>query len=178
MKKIYTILVALLLTIAAMSQTLNVKVGSVIYQFPAAQTGEMTYADGKTVTIMDKTFTLADITEMTIDDTQVTNNAVSISYNGTSAAVTVAGNVAKYVTPIVSGAHVSIIQSNTDAVDGDEITYTLTGTTTDGEFALGGSYKCSVVLAGVRSPIPAALPSISPTASAFRSVPRRTRRTP
>jgi len=148
-RKIYTTIIALMLTIVACGQTLNVKVGSVVYQFPSAQTGEMTYADGKTVTIMGKTFTLTDITEMTVDDSEVTNNAVSISYEGTSASVTVAGNVAQYVTPTVNGAHVTILQSNTDAVDGDEITYTLSGTSTDGEFALGGSYKCSVALAGV-----------------------------
>ena len=43
MKKIYALLTALVLTIAATGQTLNVKVGSVTYQFPASQTGEMTY---------------------------------------------------------------------------------------------------------------------------------------
>ena len=85
-----------MLTIAAMGQTLNVRVGNVTYQFPATQTGEMTYAAGETVTIMGKTFTLADIDGMTVDDTDVTNNLVSIAYstNG-DATVTVAGNVAQ-----------------------------------------------------------------------------------
>ena len=50
-----------MLTIAATGQTLNVKVGSVTYQFPASQTGEMTYKNGTTLTIMGKKFTLADI---------------------------------------------------------------------------------------------------------------------
>lgn len=149
MKKICITLTALLLTIAAGAQTLNVKVGNVTYQFPAAQTGDMTYADGTTVTIMGKTFTLSDVSSMTVDDTAVTDNLVSIAYNGSSATVTVAGNVAQYVSPTISGAYVSISQSNTDAVDGDEITYQLSGTTTDGEFDLDGSYKCTVSLAGV-----------------------------
>ena len=132
------------------AQTLNVKVGSVVYQFPAAQTGEMTYADGETVTIMGKTFSLSDIDEMTVDDTKVTANLVDIAYStGGSAVVTVAGNVAQYVTPTISGNHVTIVQTNTDAVDDDEITYQLSGTTADGEFALDGSYKCTVSLAGV-----------------------------
>ena len=160
MKKIIALLTALLLTIAATAQrlrvgeqssgmTLNVTVGNVTYQFPAAQTGDMTYTDGTTLTIMNKTFTLSDISAMTIDDTEVTGNLVSIAYSGTSATVTVAGNVAQYVTPTVSGAYVSIAQSNTDAVDDDEITYQLSGTSTDGQFALDGSYKCTVSLAGV-----------------------------
>ena len=149
MKKLYTLLTALVLTIAAVAQTLNVKVGSVTYQFPASQTGDMIYADGQTLTIMGKTFTLADISGMTVDDSKVTDNLVSIAYSGTSATVTVAGNVAQYVTPTISGAYVSIAQSNTDAVDNDEITYQLSGTSSDGQFALSGSYKCTVSLAGV-----------------------------
>ena len=71
MKKIYALLTALVLTIAATGQTLNVKVGSVTYQFPASQTGEMTYKNGTTLTIMGKKFTLADIDAMTIDNSSV-----------------------------------------------------------------------------------------------------------
>ena len=129
-----------------LAQTLNVKAGSVTYQFPAAQTGEMTFGNGETVTIMGKTFTLTDITEMTVDESEVSDATIGVSYNGTTASVTVAGNVAKYVTPTVSGAHVSIAQSNDLA---EEITYTLSGTTTDGSLNLSGSYKCTVSLDGV-----------------------------
>ena len=149
MKKLCTLLSALVLTAAAEAQTLNVVTGNVTYQFPAAQAGDMTYANGESLTIMDKTFALADITRMYVDATAVTDNAVAIAYSGTTATVTVAGNVARYVTPTLAGAHVSIAQTNTAAVDGDEITYTLSGTTTDGEFALTGSYKCTVALSGV-----------------------------
>ncbi|MBO7109977.1 MAG: carbohydrate-binding domain-containing protein, partial [Prevotella sp.] len=137
------------LTLVAKAQTLNVQVGNVTYLFPAAQTGEMPYDNAAAVTIMGKTFALSEIDEMTVDNTKVTDNSVSVSYDGTTATVTVAGNVAQYVTPTVNGAHVSIAQTNTDAVDGDEITYTLSGTTDDGEFALSGSYKCTVSLAGL-----------------------------
>lgn len=149
MKKIMTIIAVLLTTLAATAQTLNIQIGSVTYQFPAASAGDMTYTDGTTLTIMGKAFTLSDITAMSVDNTEVTNNLVSIAYNGTSATVTVAGNVAQYVTPTVSGAYVSIAQSNTADVDDDEITYQLTGTSTDGQLSLSGSYKCTVSLAGV-----------------------------
>lgn len=150
MKRTLLYIIALVLTIAAMGQTLNVKVGNVTYLFPSTQTGEMTYANGETVTIMGKTFSLSDIDEMTVDNASVTDNLVDIAYNASgNATVTVAGNVAQYVTPTISGNHVSIAQTNTDAIDKDEITYQLSGTTTDGEFALDGSYKCTVSLAGV-----------------------------
>lgn len=150
MKKVYALLTALVLTIASEAQTLNVKVGCVTYQFPAAQTGEMTYANGETLTVMGKTFTLSDIDAMTVDNSEVTDNLVSVEYGSSSATVYVAGNVAQYVEATVSGAHVAITQTNTDAIDDDEITYQLSGSTTDGSFSLGGSYKCTVSLAGLR----------------------------
>ena len=149
MNKIFAILTALMLTLTATAQTLNVKVGNVTYQFPASETGEMTYGDGTTLTIMGKTFALSDIDAMNVDDSEVTDNNVGISYDGTSATVMVAGNVAQYVDATISGAHVSIEQTNTDDVDDDEITYTLSGTTTNGGFALAGSYKCTISLAGL-----------------------------
>ena len=55
MKRTLLYMMALVLTIAAEAQTLNVKVGNVTYQFPASQTGEMTYQDGETLTIADDT---------------------------------------------------------------------------------------------------------------------------
>ena len=146
MKKIYALLSALLLTIAVTAQTLNVQVGSVTYQFPASQCGEMSYNGGTTLTIMDKTFTLSDISSMSIDNTKVTDGAIGVVYDGTSAKVTVAGNIAQYVTPTVSGAHVSIEQSSDLA---EEITYTLSGTSSDGEFYTSGSYKATVELNGL-----------------------------
>ncbi len=149
MKKIFAVVTTLMLTVAASAQTLNVTTDNVTYQFPAAQAGEMTYNDGTTLTILGKVFTLADISNMTVDNSEVTDNLVSIAYNGTSATVKIAGNVAQYVTASVSGAHVTIAQTNTEAVNNDEITYQLSGTSTDGSLTLGGSYKCTVSLAGV-----------------------------
>ena len=149
MKKLHALLTLLMLTAAAAGQTLNVRTGSIVWQFPATQTGEMTFAASSDVTIMGKTFTLADIDEMTVDDSSVKDNSVAVGYDGTTATVTVAGNAARYVDVEVSGAHVAITQTNTDAIDGDEITYSLSGTTTDGEFSLSGSYKCTVQLAGL-----------------------------
>ena len=146
MKKTLFLTIALLLTIVGRAQTLNVKVGSVTYQFPATQTGEMNFTDGSSLTIMGKTFTLADIDAMTVDESEVTDGAIAVSYNGTSASVKVAGNVAQYVTPVVDGAHVSIAQSSDLA---EEITYTLSGASTDGEFYMSGSYKATIELNGL-----------------------------
>ena len=87
----------------------------------------------------------------------IDNNTVEVYYNGTTATVTVASNIADYIT-VESGtsSHVKITQSEdfagvdatTDNTDG-EITYSLSGTTTDGEFYLEGQYKCTIELNGV-----------------------------
>jgi len=150
MKKIIISILSLLLTIAAKAQTLNVTVDDVTYQFSSADTGVMPFNDGTTMTVMGKTFTMSEVNSITVDETNVTDNLVSIVYSTSGdAAVTVAGNVAQYVTATVSGNHVTIDQSNTDAIDEDEITYELSGTTSNGSLTLGGSYKCTVSLAGV-----------------------------
>ena len=74
------------------------------------------------------------------------DNSVTVSYNGSTATVTVDDNVAQYLTVTQSGAHVSIAQSSAVA---EEITYTLTGTSTDGEFYMSGSYKATIELNGL-----------------------------
>ena len=75
---------------------------------------------------------------------------MSVEYSGNAATVRVAGNVAQYITPAVSGAHVSIVQS-ADVSDDTcgEITYALSGSSTDGEFTMTGSYKTTVELRGL-----------------------------
>lgn len=148
-KKTCALLTTLILTIGATGQTMKVKTGSVTCQFPATQTGDMTYTDGETVTIMGKMFKLNDIDEISIDGTSVDENIVNVCYSGETANVTIAGNVARYVDASVYGAHVIINQTNTSDIDGDEITYVLSGSSSDGSFTLDGNYKCTLSLIGV-----------------------------
>ena len=155
MKRTLTLLTVLSLTIAAEAQTLNIQTGNVVYQFPAAQTGDMTFTNGTQLTVMGRTFTLADISSMTVDNSEVTDNLVSVEYNGTDVTIHVAGNVAQYVEPTCSGAHVTIQQTNSDAVDGNEITYQLSGTSSNGSLTLTGEYKCSISLDGLTLTNPA-----------------------
>ncbi len=153
------VIMAAFVVLGAAAQTLNVVSGNVTYAFPATQTGTMTYQDGETLTIMGKTFSAADITRMYVDNSEVTDNSVGVSYSGTTATVTVAGNVAQYVTPTITGAHVSIVQSSevSDDVCG-EITYTLAGSSTDGEFTMEGSYKATLELNGLTLTNPSGAP--------------------
>ena len=128
------------------AQTMNIQVGQVTYQFPAEQTGVMNYTDGSTLTVMDKVFALAEVGSMFVNDAVVEDNRVSVVYDEASAKVVVAGNVAKYLTVSVSGAHVDIAQS--EDLD-QEITYTLSGSSSDGEFYMSGSYKATLELNGL-----------------------------
>ena len=148
-------MIALVLTIAAWGQTLNITTSNGTTSYSAADltsSSPVTFSNGTTMIIGSDTYTLGDITSMQVvssSSSDVEANTVNIVYNGSSATVTMADNVSAYVTTTVSGAHVSITQTNTDAIDGDEITYVLSGSTTDGSLTLSGSYKCTLSLAGL-----------------------------
>lgn len=150
MRKILSITLAVALSVAVQAQTMNVVTGDITYQFAAQQAGEMPYLSGTSVTIQGKTFTVADVSKIYIDESTVTDNTVSVTFDGNSAKVTVAGNVAKYVTPTVDGAHVTIAQSeDLSAENAGEITYILSGNSSDGAFSLSGSYKTTIELNGL-----------------------------
>lgn len=137
-------------TLAARAQTVNIVSGNTTYVLPAEQAGDMVYTDGSTLTFMGRTLALADISEIYFDNTPVTNNTVTVTYNGTEAHVVVAGNVAQYVTPTISGAHVTLVQDSlVDDTTCGEITYSLSGNSTDGAFTLEGSYKATLELCGL-----------------------------
>lgn len=97
---------------------------------------------------MKKTLTLIAALVLTIAAMAQTpsDNTVEVVYNGTTATVSVADNVAQYLTVTQNGAHVSIAQSSDLA---SEITYTLSGSSTDGEFYMSGSYKATIELNGL-----------------------------
>ena len=148
-------MISLVLTIAAMGQTLKITTSSGTKTYSAADltsSSPATFNNGTTLTVGNDVFTISDIMRVEVVRSQesgVEANTVNIVYNGSTATVTMADNLAAYVTAEVSGAHVTITQSNTTAIDDDEITYVLSGTTTNGSLTLAGSYKCTVSLDGV-----------------------------
>ncbi len=72
---------------------------------------------------------------------------VLVSYNGNSATVEMTDDVKSYVTASVNGADVTITSTASSAIN--EITYGLTGSTTDGSFTMVGTYKATMELFGV-----------------------------
>ena len=155
MKQLLLSVIALVLTIAATGQTLKITTSSGTKEYQASQVTESspaTFTGGTTLTVGNDVFTISDITSVKVVRSQesgVEANTVNIVYNGSTATVTKADNISNYVTAEVSGAHVTITQTNTEAIDNDEITYVLSGSTTDGSLTLDGSYKCTVSLAGL-----------------------------
>ena len=155
MKQLLLSVIALMLTIAATGQTLKITTSSGTKEYQASQVTEnspATFSGGNTLTIGNDMFTISDITSVKVVRSQesgVEANTVNIVYNGSTATVTKADNISNYVTAEVSGAQVTITQTNTEAIDNDEITYVLSGSTTDGSLTLDGSYKCTVSLAGL-----------------------------
>ena len=155
MKQLLLSVIALVLTIAATGQTLKITTSSGTKEYQASQVTEnspATFSGGNTLTIGNDMFTISDITSVKVVRSQesgVEANTVNIVYNGSTATVTKADNISNYVTAEVSGAHVTITQTNTEAIDNDEITYVLSGLTTDGSLTLDGSYKCTISLAGL-----------------------------
>lgn len=158
MKKVLMLMTAAATALSAAAQTLNVVSGSVIYAIPASQAGDMTYKGGNSLTVMGKTIQTSDITRMYVDNSEVTDNTVSITYSGSTANVTVAGNIAQYIDAKASGAHVSITQSDEVGDGTGEITYMLSGSSADGEFTMNGSYKATVELQGLTLTNPAGAP--------------------
>lgn len=151
MKRIFTILTAIVGIVGvASAQSLNVNCGSVTYQFDYSKTGQMTFAGGTDLTILDRTFGIGDITNINLGEDLIADNTVKVVYGSSSATATVAGNIAKYVDVAIEGGHVVVTQS--DEVGDDtcgEITYALSGECADGEFTISGSYKLSIELNGL-----------------------------
>lgn len=145
MKKIMLFVAALGIALSAAAQTLNINQGSVTYAVPAAITGDAVLSAGS-LTIGQKTYDVASISSIVVDDTEVSDNSVKVKYDGNTAHVLIAGNIAHLVSATVNGAHVAFVQ---DKAVAEEITYTLSGTSEDGSFYMDGSYKCCIELKGL-----------------------------
>ena len=77
-------------------------------------------------------------TSSTLDD-----NQVSVIWSGTTATVSVADNISAQVIATIKGGHVCIIATSDLQ---QEVTYTLSGTATDGSLYMDGDYKATFVL--------------------------------
>jgi len=142
MKRIISTFLFLMTMATVWSQTMNVNIGDVTYAISAKDAGDMTFTDATSLTIGAKTYTLADITSIVVDDSSVTDNTVNVTYSTSGAKVLIAGNLAPYVSATVNGANVTVLATS----DLEElVTYTLSGSSSNGSFYMDGSYKMALV---------------------------------
>lgn len=154
MKKLNIILATGAISCCAMmmaQQSLKIFKGNenVNYSFNTSEE-VIEFENGETLSLQGVTFKLADITKMEVLNNEVEDNTVEVVYTGSSASVSIAGNLTDYVSATVSGAHVTIEQSD-DVSDNTcgEITYILKGESSDGSFTQNGSFKSTFELQGL-----------------------------
>lgn len=151
MKRIFSILcLALMMSAAATAQSLNVHEGKITYSYPYDETTTMTYGSNS-LTINGESYELTNINSITGSDQQLDRSQVYVSYDGASASIVMSGELRGRLLPVVDGANVSITDlfAAEDGKEAPEVTYHLSGTTTDGSFLQTGSYKCTVALEGI-----------------------------
>ena len=127
-------------------QTMWIHTGHVHWAYNTESVGTMPYSSANLLTVLDKGFTLADVDSVTVDSQTLADDNVLVKYNGGSADVFVAGNIANHITAQVTGARVAVMQ---DADVASEYTYTVQGNSTSGCFYHAGKYKMTLVLNGV-----------------------------
>ena len=75
------------------------------------------------------------------------DNTVYVVYEGNTATVSIADNITNYVSATVSGAHVTLTQSEKVGTNTcGEISYFLSGSSDDGEFLVSGSFKSTFTI--------------------------------
>lgn len=158
MKRIQILVIMLTAAICAFSQSLNVRLSNgATYSFPGNPEEDITFDtrvyDGVSkhyVAISGHEFDLSEVDRIFIDPQVIADNNVAIIYSGSSAEVWVAGNLSDYVESQISGANVVIKQSTevSDTICG-EITYTASGSSSDGSLTLKGDYKATLILSSL-----------------------------
>lgn len=140
----------MLLAGTARAQSLIVSEGNVSYAYPYDPATTMTYGTN-TLTINGEDYDLSALTSITGVADQTLPASVFVHYSGASATVCISGDLRGRVSASISGANVTLTdeQESIDDPDIAEVTYHLSGTSTDGSFHQVGAYKCSISLEGI-----------------------------
>ncbi len=136
------------------TQVLNVYKGHVVWQFPTSDLSQqITFEhtdDGNNTPVIGLNacaFRTSDIDSIVVKQAEALPASVKVSYDDEKGAwVTLAGDVANYMSATVSGNHVSVVAAR--SLD-KEVNYVLTGKSTNGSFYMDGHYKSGLTLNGV-----------------------------
>lgn len=142
MKKFFLLIAALIPAALVSAQSMYIYQGNVATMVNANLTGDITYSN-TALTVRGLQFPLATVDSITFSNNNVQIDSVTVKYTGTTAKVFVPIDILPYLTITANDAHVSIVSSQ---MDGNEIKYALTGSSTDGSFYQEGDYKCTLCL--------------------------------
>ncbi len=146
MRKAIIIPAILLAFSAVKAQTVYFWKGNVALAVEASAAGDMVYSqNGTAITVVDSVMNVQNIDSITMGEA-IDAQTVNIAYAGENATAVIPFDLARKVNVAVDGAYVA---ATSTAVDGDEIVYSLSGTSQNGAFTQEGKYKCTLKLNGV-----------------------------
>ena len=127
-----------------MAQTMKVVQGPVTTLVPSATAKDIVFSSGGAdFTVMGNTFPTASVSEILFDRSEVQPATLGVRYSESGAQVTVSADIAPLLRITVNGGHVAVLA---DASLDREVTYTLSGTSSNGSFWMDGEYKSTLLL--------------------------------
>lgn len=150
-RSLLSLAAALLLTGAtlpeqATAQRLRVHCGPTTFVTSAEKAGQMSIAANGMLQLGETSIATAQIDSITVDREAYNPLAIAVSYSEAGARLTVPCHLKDKLTITVDAAKVGFLQA-TDLLE--EVTYTLSGTSANGSFAMDGEYKAGLVLNGL-----------------------------
>ena len=148
-RSLLSLAAALLLTGAALpeqatAQRLRVHCGPTTFVTSAEKAGQMSIsADGSLLQLGETTIATTQIDSITVDREAYNPLAIAVSYSKAGARLTVPCHLKDKLTITVDAGKVGFLQA---ADLQEEVTYTLSGTSANGSFAMDGEYKAALVL--------------------------------
>lgn len=150
-RSLLSLTAALLLTGAALpeqatAQRLRIHCGPTTFVTSAEKAGQMSIAANGMLQLGETSIATAQIDSITVDRETYNPLAIAVNYSDAGARLTVPCHLKDKLTITVDAAKVGFLQA-TDLLE--EVTYTLSGTSANGSFAMDGEYKAALVLNGL-----------------------------
>ena len=147
-RSLLSLTAALLLTGAALpepatAQRLRIHCGPTTFITSAEKAGQMSISANGMLQLGETSIATAQIDSITVDRETYNPLAIAVSYSDAGARLTVPCHLKDKLTITVDAAKVGFVQA---ADLQEEVTYTLSGTSTNGSFAMDGEYKAGLVL--------------------------------
>lgn len=144
MKRLFLACVcAFLAAFAAQAQTMKIHMSNLTVAVPAAEAGEMTFTDGQTLSIAGTEYAIEDIDSITVSPESVTPRSLEVVWSENVVFVTVTSDIVDKLEGDIDNSHVRFVA---DSLYQKEITYILSGSSSNGSFTMDGDFKTAVVL--------------------------------